>query len=113
MINVVEPSNYKEASQYDEWRATMEEEDEPILKNKTWDLVELLEGKEPIGCKWLYKPKFKSDGSVDKYKAMLVAKCYSQREGIDYDETFALVAKLNTIRMMITLATKHHWSLPF
>lgn len=109
MMNVVEPSSYKEAGQYSEWRAAMEEEYESILKNKTWDLVKLPKGKQPIGCKWLYKPKFKADGSIEKYKARLVAKGYSQQEGIDYDEAFSPVAKLNTIRMIISLATKHHW----
>lgn len=64
MLNFIEPSNYKEASQYSEWMATMEEEYESILKNKTWDLVELPEGKQSIGCKWLYKHKFKADGSI-------------------------------------------------
>jgi hypothetical protein len=67
--------------------------------------------KKPIGCKWIYKPKFKSDGSIDKYNARLVAKGYSQTKGIDYAETFAPVAKLNTIRMLIALATKYHWKL--
>lgn len=79
VVNFVEPCSYKEASQYSEWRATMEEEYESILKNKTWDLVELPECKQPIGYKWIYKPKFKEDGSIDKYKARLVAKGYSQK----------------------------------
>ena len=64
MLNVVEPSSYKEASQYNEWMEAMEEEHESILKNKTWELVELPEGKQTICCKWLYKPKFKADGSI-------------------------------------------------
>eukprot|EP00253_Pinus_taeda_P005746 PITA_05746 len=89
----------------------MEEEYESILKNKTWDLVELPEGKQPIGCKWLHKPKFKADGSIDKYKARVVAKGYLQKEGIDYEETFAPIAKLNTIRLLIFLATKHRWAI--
>jgi hypothetical protein len=67
--------------------------------------------KKPIGCKWIYKPKFKSDGSIDKYNARLVAKGYSQTKGIDYAETFSLVAKLNTIILLISLATKYHWKL--
>eukprot|EP00253_Pinus_taeda_P011634 PITA_11634 len=87
----------------------MEEEYESILKTKAWDLIELPEGKQPIGCKWLYKPKFKVDESIDKYKARLVANGYSQKEGIHYEEAFTPVAKLNTTKMLIALATKHHW----
>src|ERR1700722_9218271 len=89
----------------------MEEEYESIMKNNTWEFTELPKDKKPIGCKWIHKPKFKSDGSIDKYKARLVEKGYSQTKGIDYAETFAPVVKLNTIRMLITLATKYHWKL--
>ena len=69
------------------------------------------EGKTPIGCKWLYKPKLNADGSIEKLKARLVATGYSQQEGINFDDTFAPVDKLNTIRMLISLATKHKWQL--
>jgi len=111
ILNIVEPANYEEASKSDAWRAAMHEEIESIYKNHTWDLVELSEGKTPIGCKWLYKPKINADGSIEKFKATLVAKGYSQQEGIDFDGTFAPVAKLNTIKMLISLATKHKWQL--
>jgi hypothetical protein len=92
VLNIVEPSNYKEASQFEEWRAAMNEEMESILRNDTWDLVELPKNKTPIGCKWLFKPKMNADGSIEKLKARLVAKGYSQQEGIDFDDTFAPVA---------------------
>ena len=109
--NVIEPISFDEANVHDEWRNAMEEEYESIMQNNTWELTELPKHKNPIGCKWIYKPKFKSDGSIDKYKARLVAKGYSQTEGIDYAETFAPVAKLNTIRLLIALATKYNWKL--
>lgn len=111
ILNVVEAMNYNEENNYDEWRSDMKEEYESIIKIKTWELVKFLEGKDPIGCKWLYKPKFKEDGSVDKYKARLVAKGYSEKEGIDYEDYFSPISKLNTIRIIIALATKNHWSL--
>ena len=89
----------------------MNEEYESIMKNETWELIELPENKVPIGCKWLYKTKFNANGSIDKYKARLVAKGYSQKDGIDYEVTFSLVAKVNTIRIMIALATQHNWKI--
>eukprot|EP00253_Pinus_taeda_P017397 PITA_17397 len=89
----------------------MNEEMESILRNDTWDLVELPKNKTPIGCKWLFKPKMNADGSIEKLKSRVVAKGYSQQEGIDFDDTFAPVAKLNTIRMLISLATKCNWEL--
>ena len=57
----------------------------------------------------MFKPKFNVDGSINKHKSRLGAKGYSQKEGIDYEETYAPIAKLNTIRMLIALATKKHW----
>jgi hypothetical protein len=111
VMNVVEPINYDQAKEHEEWRNVMNDEYDSLMKNQTWELVELPENKVPIGSKWLYKSKFKADGSIDKYKARLVAKGYSQKEGIDYEDTFAPVAKLNTIRVLIALATKHNWKI--
>eukprot|EP00253_Pinus_taeda_P029593 PITA_29593 len=109
MMNVVEPSSYKEANESNEWKIAMEQEYDSIIRNNTWELVELPRGKQVIGFKWLYKPKINTDGTIEKLKSRLVAKGYTQKKGIDYEETFTPVAKLNTIRMLIALATKKHW----
>lgn len=82
----------------------METEHQILITNKTWVLSDLPLGKKPIGCKWVYKVKFKADGTLDKYKARLVAKGFSRREGIDYEETFAPIAKMSTIWLVIDMA---------
>lgn len=109
IMNVEEPIDYEQAKQHEPWINAMNDEYASIMKNQTWELVELPENKVPIGSKWLYKMKFKADGTIDKFKARLVAKGYAQKEGIDYEDTFAPVAKLNTIRLLIALATKHNY----
>lgn len=111
MLNIAKPSNFHETSKSFEWKEAMKEEYQYIIKNNTWDLVNFRRGKQPIGCMWLFKLKFKADGSIDKYKARFVAKGYSQKEGIDFEEKFSPVAKLNSIRLIIALTTKNHWKI--
>jgi hypothetical protein len=89
----------------------MDEEMAALDANMTWELVPLPEGKKAIGCKWVYKVKHNSDGSISKYKARLVAKGYAQTYGIDYEEAFAPVAKMATSRAMILMATSRGWVL--
>lgn len=73
--------------------------------NHTWSIVPLPAGHHSIACKWVYKVKLKSDGSIEHYKAQFVAKGYTQQEDLDYIKTFSLVAKLVTVKVFLTLAT--------
>ena len=104
-----EPWDYAEAKETQEWREACEDEIASIEKNKTWDLVELPQGAKPIGLKWVFKLKKNAEGNINKYKARLVAKGYVQRHGIDFDEVFAPVARIETVRFIIALAASNGW----
>ena len=78
-----------------------------LMKHGTWDLVPPPSGSQPVGCKWVFRIKRKADGSVDHFKARLVAKCYHQRPGVDYNETFSPVVKPATIRVVLSIAVMH------
>ena len=89
----------------------MKSEIDSMHSNQVWSLVDLPEGIVPIGCKWIYKRKIGSDGQVETYKARLVTKGYSQREGIDYYETFLPVAILKSIRILLAVAAFHDYEI--
>ena len=106
VMNVIEPLNYDQSKDKEEWVNSMNEEYNAIMRNKTWELVEFPKDKVSIGSKWLFKSKFKANGSIENHKEILVAKGYYQQEGIDFEETYASAANLNTIRLLVALATK-------
>jgi len=89
----------------------MQAEINSINKNDTWELVELPQGKKCVGCKWVYKTKLKADGSINKHKARLVEKGFTQKYGFDYEETFAPAARQETIRLALSLATHKGWNI--
>jgi hypothetical protein len=85
------------------WKKAMVEEMDALDKNEAWDIVEFPAGRKSVGSKWLFKKKFNAQGKVEKYKARLVAKGYSQVEGIDFGEIFSPVAKLTSIRFLLSI----------
>jgi hypothetical protein len=104
-----DPKTFVEDLVHPNWDTTMNEEYCSLMANDTWDLVPLLKGRKLVRCKWVYRTKYASDGSVERHKAWLVAKGFSQVEGIDYNETFSPVAKMNSICLVLALVASHKW----
>ena len=104
-----DPTSFDEAVNEVKWRAAMDAEMKSIEKNGTWDLTELPKEARKIGVKWVYKTKLNELGEVEKYKARLVAKGYAQEYGVDYEEVYAPVARMDTVRMILALAAQRGW----
>ena len=105
--NDEDPTSFKEAmsdADKEEWLEAMNLEMESMHSNSIWELVDLPEGFRPIGCKWIYKRKKGDDGKVETFKARLVAKGYTQKEEVEYKETFCPVAMLKSIRILLSIA---------
>jgi hypothetical protein len=109
LVAAEEPASVEEALQTPEWRRAMEEEMSCIADNKTWTRTVLPAGHRAIGLKWVFKLKKDHDGNVVKYKARLVVKGYAQRQGVDFDEVYAPVARMETVRILLALAAHGGW----
>ena len=101
------PSEALNSKHSDQWKEAMDSEYSSSLKNETWELVPPPEGKNIVGSRWILKVKRNADGSLDRYKARLVAQGYSQTKGVDYDEVFSPVARYSAIRSLLALANMH------
>ncbi|GKV16599.1 hypothetical protein SLEP1_g27221 [Rubroshorea leprosula] len=106
-----EPNCFKEATKQQVWIDAMKEELSMIEKNQTWCLIPKPDDKKPIGVKWLFRTKLNPDGSIHKHKARLVVKRYAQQPRVDYEQTYAPVARHDTIRLLIALAANFGWKL--
>ena len=100
-----EPTGYEEVVQKKEWVEAMTKEYQSIMKNDIWDIVPKPKGKSVVSSNWIYKIKHATDGSIEKYNTMFVARGFSQKEGIDYEETFSPVARYTSIRTIMALAS--------
>lgn len=105
----LDPTSYKQAVKSSHWIQAMNIELEALERNGTWVITELPAGKQAIGCKWIYKTKYKPDGTIDRFKSRLVILGCRQIQGIDYGETFAPVAKMATVRTLLAVAAIQNW----
>ncbi|KAL4377319.1 hypothetical protein GQ457_02G027920 [Hibiscus cannabinus] len=114
LVDQDEPKTYQEevaSSDSKKWLEAMRSEMDSMSENQVWTLVEPPEGIKPIGCKWVFKNKTDMDGNVQTYKGRLVAKGFRQIHGVDYDETFSLVAMFKSIRILLAVAAFHDYEI--
>ncbi|PKU75288.1 Retrovirus-related Pol polyprotein from transposon TNT 1-94 [Dendrobium catenatum] len=110
-IHPDDPTSYTQAVKTEHWRQAMSQEFQALQAQGTWELVKPEPHYNVLGCRWTFRTKFNSDGTIARYKARLVAKGYNQEHGIDYTETFSPVAKMPTIRVLILTALHYNWNI--
>ena len=99
--------NVEEALKDTKWKETINEEIKALLKNNTWEVVDLPKEKNTVGCKWVFTIKYKSDDTIKRYKTLLVTKGYTQSYGIDNQETFTPISKMNSIQVLLSLVANN------
>lgn len=106
LSSINEPRTYNEAKRDSNWQIAIQKEYKALTDNGTWELCQLPKGRKAITCKWVFKLKLDSDGKVASHKARLVARGFTQQEGIDFKETYSPVVKFTTIRLLLAFATE-------
>ncbi|KAH9682999.1 retrovirus-related pol polyprotein from transposon RE1 [Citrus sinensis] len=107
--NSLEPNTPSEALSDPNWKAAMQTEYDALIKNNTWSLIPICSDFKVVGCKWVFRTKYNTNGSISKHKARLVAKGFHQTAGVDYSETFSPVIKSSTVRVILSLAVMQGW----
>ena len=108
---VATPTSYRTALSEPKWKQAIEAEFAALQQNQTWSLVPRPPGVNIVGCKWIFKLKQHPDGTIDKYKARLVARGFTQQRGVDYQDTFSPVVESSTIRLILALVVSRRWPL--
>lgn len=111
IVDIEEPKTFRTTSMNPLWKKAMQEEFDALKSQGTWVLVPVPSQRSVVRCKWVYKVKMNSDGSISRYKARLVAQGFTQEQGIDYSETFSPVVRHSTVRLILALATSCKWPL--
>lgn len=106
-----EPKSFRQAMTSDKWKASVNVEFEVIEQNRTWDIESLPPGKNVVGCKWVFTIKYNLDGTVERYKSRFVAQGFTQQEGLDYLDTFSPVAKLTSVKLLLSLVAAKGYKL--
>jgi Reverse transcriptase (RNA-dependent DNA polymerase) len=106
-----DPISFSQANKCSQWQDAMAAEITALADNNTWNLVPQPTDQKVIGCKWVYKTKRNADGTINHFKARLVAKRYNQEYGVDYEETYSPVIRSTTIRVILSLAVSSNWSI--
>ena len=104
------PTTFKwamKSSDSGKWKEACDSEFDSLQRNYTWEIVPLPKCRKAIGCRWVFRVKETQDGEIERYKARLVARGFSQKYGVDYEETYASVAKFTSIRIVLSLAAKY------
>ena len=106
---ISDPKSYYHAQKDSRWQVAMDEEMNSLQKNTTWELVPLTPGRKLVQCKWVFQNKVAADGSTYKCKARMAEIVFSQVQGVDYHETFAPVAKMDSICLVLAISASKHW----
>ena len=102
------PTSYKQAMEHECWKKAIETKLLELEENQIWNVIPCPPSAKPLGSKFVYSIKLRSNGSIDRYKAQLVVFGNKKKYGLDYDETFTPIAKMTTIRTILALATSLH-----